>query len=60
MNRFVPLLFFLGLLGLANVFVVHAADDDAYYKKNGDDDDYIDLGDEDFDQVSVMPVSCVN
>lgn len=60
MNRF--WIFLVGLLGVVQLCtLVHAGDDDAYYKKkNGDDDDYIDLGDEDFDQVSVMPVSCVN
>ena len=33
--------------------------DDGYYGKNADDD-FIDLSYQDFDQVSLMPVSCVN
>lgn len=37
-----------------------AADDAAVANGGGSDDDYIDLSYEDFDQVSLMPVSCVN
>ena len=54
------------VLGLLLPFsVLHtelAAEDDAaatYYGGNADDD-YINLSYEDFDQVSLMPVSCVN
>ena len=59
------LLLLVGLLALANVPFVLGGDDDAGDDagddgKNGDDDDYIDLSNEDFDQVSIMPVSCVN
>lgn len=36
-------------------------DDGKYYNNNGAaDDDYIDLSYEDFDSISLMPVSCVN
>ena len=37
-----------------------AAADDAVATSGGSDDDFIDLSYEDFDQVSLMPVSCVN
>jgi len=34
----------------------------AYYEANSNttDDDYVDLSGQDFDNVSVMPISCVN
>jgi hypothetical protein len=59
------LLFLVAFLALAQVPVVlggddDAADDAAADDASGADDNYVDLSDEDFDQVSVMPVSCVN
>ena len=30
----------------------------SYY--NNTDDDYVDISDQDFDAVSIMPISCVN
>lgn len=57
------LLVILLLLGLAVVPVL--AEDAAYDDASGDDagnadDDYVDLSGEDFDKISMMPVSCVN
>jgi len=68
MNRFfgnVPLssLVIFLLLGLA---IVPSIAEDAYYVEgddaavSGSDDDFVDLSGEDFDQMSLMPVSCVN
>ena len=58
------LLFLVALLALSQVPVVLGGDDDAADDAaddaSGADDNYVDLSDEDFDQVSVMPVSCVN
>jgi hypothetical protein len=50
------------LLGLfANPSMAANDDAAAYYGNNGNaDDDYVDLSYQDFDQISLMPVSCVN